>query len=116
MMARCNSNLSQHATSLNDQRRRFVLSGTFDIPVGDEEEGKKKRSGLANLFSNIEVGPILTVGSGRPFNPLTGFDANRNHAFPLSSRPSGLGRNSLVTPFQVELDLPGLYSTGSWVS
>jgi hypothetical protein len=47
--------------------------------------------------------PIL--GSGRPINPPTGFDANRSGAFPLSSRPLGFGRNSLATSSHVQLDL-----------
>ncbi|PYX78476.1 MAG: hypothetical protein DMG70_31620 [Acidobacteria bacterium] len=34
-----------------------------------------------------------------------GFDANRNGAFPLSSRPLDFPRNALRTPTQVELDL-----------
>ena len=60
---------------------------------------------MAKLFGNIETAPILTIGSGRPVNPLTGFDANRSGAFPLSSRPRGFGRNSLETQTQAELDL-----------
>ena len=48
-------------------------------------------------FRHIEVAPIVTVGSGRPVNPLTGVDSNRSDAFPLSSRPLGLARNSLKT-------------------
>jgi len=38
-------------------------------------------------------------------NPLTGFDASRSGAFPLSSRPLGFGRNSLVTSRQMQFDL-----------
>ena len=38
-------------------------------------------------------------------NPLTGLDSSRTHALPLSSRPLGLGRNSLETPAAVSLDL-----------
>jgi hypothetical protein len=60
---------------------------------------------IAKLLGNIEAAPILIIGSGRPINLLTGFDANRNSAFPLSSRPLGLGRNSLSTTSQEELDL-----------
>jgi hypothetical protein len=45
------------------------------------------------------------IGSGRPINALNGFDANRSGAFPLSSRPLGFGRNSLVTASQVQFDL-----------
>jgi hypothetical protein len=82
-----------------------VFSGTFDLPFGDEEDGKKPTGVIAKLFGNIEAAPILILGSGRPINPLTGFDANRSAAFPLSSRPLGFSRNSLSTPVQVQFDL-----------
>ena len=62
-------------------------------------------SALSSTFGNIETAPILTIGSGRPVNPLTGFDANRSGAFPLSSRPLGFGQNSLNTGTQAQLDL-----------
>ena len=96
---------AERALSSNDQRHRFVFSGTFDLPFADEEEGKKSSGVIAKLFGNIEVAPIVIVGSGRPINPLTGFDANRSGAFPLSSHPFGFGRNSLSTPAQVQFDL-----------
>ncbi len=96
---------AERALSSNDQRHRFVFSGTFDLPFADEEEGKKSSGLIAKLFGNIEAAPILIIGSGRPINPLTGFDANRSVAFPLSSRPLGFGRNSLATTSQVQLDL-----------
>ena len=57
------------------------------------------------IFGNIEAAPILTIGSGRPVDPMVGFDANHNGAFPLSSRPLGMARNSLSTSNQVQLDL-----------
>jgi hypothetical protein len=91
--------------SSNDQRHRFVFSGTFDLPFGDEEEREKPSGVISKLLGNIEAAPILIVGSGRPINPLTGFDANGSGAFPLSSRPLGFGRNSLATTSQVQLDL-----------
>ena len=96
---------SERALSANDQRHRFVFSGTFDLPFGDEEDGKKSSGMIDKLFGNIEAAPILIVGSGRPIDPLTGFDANRSGAFPLSSRPVGFGRNSLATTGQVQFDL-----------
>jgi len=96
---------AERALSLNDQRHRFVFSGTFDLPIGDEDEGKKSGGPIPRLFGNIEAAPILTIGSARPINPLTGFDANRSGAFPLSSRPLGSERNSLTTRTQAELDL-----------
>jgi hypothetical protein len=96
---------AERALSSNDQRHRFVFSGTFDLPFADEEEGKKSSGVIAKLLGNIEAAPILIIGSGRPINPLTGFDANRSGAFPLSSRPLGFGRNSLGTSSQVQFDL-----------
>lgn len=96
---------AERSLSANDQRHRFVFSGTFDLPFGDEEEGKKPTGILPKLFGNIETAPILTAGSGRPVNPLLGFDANHDGAFPLSSRPLGLARNALRTGNQVQLDL-----------
>lgn len=95
----------ERALSANDQRHRFVFSGTFDLPFGDEDEGKKPSGLTSKIFGNIETAPILTIGSGRPIDPLTGFDANRTGAFPLSSRPLGFGRNSLRTGTQAQLDL-----------
>ncbi len=95
---------AERALSTNDQRHRFVLSGTFELPFGDEE-GKKPGGLIAKVFGNIEAAPILIIGSGRPINALTGFDANRSAALPLSSRPLNFGRNSLLTPTQVQFDL-----------
>jgi hypothetical protein len=96
---------SERALSSNDQRHRFVFSGTFDLPFVDKEDGKKSTGVIAKVLGNTEAAPILIIGSGRPINPLTGFDASRSGALPLSSRPLGFGRNSLVTPRQVQFDL-----------
>ena len=57
------------------------------------------------LFGNIEAAPILTIGSGRPIEPLTGFDTNRSGAIPQSSHPLGFARNSLRTSTQAQLNL-----------
>jgi hypothetical protein len=53
----------------------------------------------------LKFAPILTIASGRPLNPLVGFDADHNEAFPLSSRPLGAARNSLRSPTFANLDL-----------
>jgi hypothetical protein len=96
---------AERALSANDQRHRFVFSGTFDLPFGDEDDGKKSSGVIDKLFGNIEAAPILIIGSGRPINPLTGFDPNRSGAFPLSTKPLGFGRNSLATSYHVQFDL-----------
>jgi outer membrane receptor protein involved in Fe transport len=101
---------SERALSLNDQPQRFVLSGLFDLPFGDDEEtgshSRKTNAGfLDRMLRNVELAPIITVSSGRPVDPLTGLDSNRSLAFPLSSRPLGLGRDTLHTPPMAMVDL-----------
>ena len=100
---------AENSVSRQHQQQRFVFNALWDLPIGDEEEqgGKAEdNSGwLTQTFSHIEVAPILTLGSGRPANPLTGLDSNRSHAFPLSARPVAVGRNSLKTPALAAADL-----------
>src|SRR5439155_21799584 len=59
---------AERALSLNDQRQRFTVSALFTLPFGDEEGQSQRGSGnfLYHFLSNIEVAPILTIGSGRP--------------------------------------------------
>jgi hypothetical protein len=100
---------AENAVSRQHQQQRFVFNALWDLPIGDEEEkggrSEKNAGWLTQTFSHIEVAPILSVESGRPENPLTGPDANRSHAFPLSARPLTLGRNSLETPILFTVDL-----------
>src|SRR5207249_12116121 len=56
-------------------------------------------------FSHIEVAPILTVGSGFPADVTTGGDDNRTHAYPFTSRPAGMARNSWRLPASAALDV-----------
>jgi hypothetical protein len=99
---------AESALSRQHQQQRFVLNALWELPIGDEEDkaGKPDESTgwLTQTFSHIEVAPILTVGSGRPVDPLTGLDSGRSHAFPLSARPLGFGRNSLRNPGIATLD------------
>jgi hypothetical protein len=95
------------ADSRFDQRHRFVASALFDLPIGDEEDRQPGEtfSWWQRAFSNIELAPILTIGSGRPVNPVVGLDVSGSHAYPLTDRPLGYGRNSLLTPNSATLDL-----------
>jgi hypothetical protein len=103
---------AENALSRQHQQQRFVFNALWDLPVGEEEEkgGKSEESSnwLTKTFSHIEVAPILTLENGRPVNPLTGLDSNQSHAFPLSARPLGLGRNSLKTPALFTMDFRAL--------
>jgi hypothetical protein len=70
----------------NDQRHRFVVSGSLEAP----QEGKK--NGFRRALRGFQLGYIFTYGSRLPFNVLLGndrnFDTNNN------DRPVGVGRNT----------------------
>ena len=93
---------AERALSRQDQRHQFVFSALWELPIGDDEDSPKQSAGTPSwptrVFSHIELAPIVTLGSGRVVNPLTGADSNLSHSFPLSSRPLGFGRDSLQTP------------------
>jgi len=52
---------AERALSLQDQRHRFTISGVVRVPVIE-----------------VEVAPIISVGSSKPFNIGSGFDRNLN--------------------------------------
>lgn len=96
---------ADRGVSLQHQQQRLTFNALWELPIGDEEAGKPpKHDWVTRVFGHIEVAPILTVDSGRPVNPLTGTDSSESHAFPLSARPRGFGRNSLRTPTLANID------------
>jgi outer membrane receptor protein involved in Fe transport len=94
---------AERALSLNHQAQRFVASGLFELPFGDEDDANPD-SLLSKLLSHIELAPIVTINSSRPVNPVTGLDSNGSGAFPLSARPLGFGRNTLWLPPTATVD------------
>jgi hypothetical protein len=98
----------ENAVSLQNQLHRFVFNALWELPIGDEDDQPANHADDAGLltrtFRHIEIAPIFTAASGRPVNPLTGLDSNQSHAFPLSSRPLDLARNSLRTSSTVDMD------------
>ena len=70
----------------NDQRHRFVVSGTLEAPQ------QSNGGNLVRLLRGFQFGYIFTYGSRLPFNMLFGsdrnFDSNNN------DRPVGIGRNT----------------------
>jgi len=69
------------STSLFDQRHRFVFSGVY-------QTGKLSGNGfVSKVFSNWTFAPLLEIGSGRPFNILTGGGDNLQLSS-LTSRPN----------------------------
>jgi hypothetical protein len=98
----------ESALSLQNQLQRFVFNALWELPIGDDEDKPANQQDnpgwLTRTFRHIEVAPIFTATSGQPANPLTGLDSNQTHAFPLSARPLGFGRNSLQDPGTVNMD------------
>ena len=87
---------AERALSRNYQAHRFTLSALWEAPA--------EAAGWMKVLKHVAVAPILTIGSGRPVDALTGLDSNRNGAWPLSARPLGFSRNSLLTPTTANLD------------
>jgi Carboxypeptidase regulatory-like domain len=87
----------EQGASLQDQRHRFVASGTCVLP------------------SDVQITAIVTMGSGRPFNILAGADLNGDGdgGNPASDRArsvltdptASLPRNSGRLPWQATLDV-----------
>jgi hypothetical protein len=96
---------AERALSRQHQQQRLAFNALWELPIGEEENGKPAGNDLlTRVFKHIELAPIVTLDSGHPVNPLTGIDSNGSHAFPLSTRPQGYGRNSLKSPMIVNVD------------
>lgn len=88
---------AERGPSVQDQRQRFVLSGSYMLP------------------GMVQVTSIATIGSGRPYNLLAGVDFNQDGA--LTDRPRGnpmsarsdfsttVGRNAGTLPAEAVVDL-----------
>jgi hypothetical protein len=77
---------ADRSTSTFDQRHRFVFSGVY-------QTGRLGGDGFASkLFSNWTFAPLIELGSGRPFNILTGNGDNLQLSS-LTGRP-----NTFVNP------------------
>ena len=68
----------------NDQRHRFVLSGSFQAPDNSPK--------IPKVVRGFELSYIFTYASRLPFNVLLGSD--RNFDTNNNDRPVGVGRNS----------------------
>jgi outer membrane receptor for ferrienterochelin and colicin len=96
---------SDWAVSRQQQQQRLVFNALWELPIGDEEPGKPVPTDpFSKIFGHLEVCPIFSVESGRPVNPLTGYDSFHTFAYPLTARPAGLGRNSGHAPMLANMD------------
>lgn len=99
----------ERALSLMDQRHRFTLSGLWLIgpDLGDPADAQKNANPgpVIKALTGLEFAPIVSIASGFRANPITGLDSNREHVFPFAARPSGMERNALKTPTEINLDL-----------
>jgi len=83
---------ADRADSLFDQRLRYVFSAIVTSP-GSWRNG----DGLHRFLADFTVAPILEVGSGRPFNIITGVDTNGDQQS-SNDRPSVNSNGTLVLP------------------
>ena len=89
------------ALSRQHQLHRISGSALFELPSGDWHLPSLIKASLEGLT----FAPIYSYGSGRPLNVLDTSDSQRNGAYPISSRPFGLGRNPNYAPAIHTLDL-----------
>lgn len=86
------------SNSLFDERNRFVFSGVY-------QSGKLGGNGaLRKIFSDWTIAPLVDIGSGRPFNIITGNGDNLQESS-LTGRP-----NTFVNPACTALGFPAVRS------
>jgi len=99
---------TERALSLEDQRQRVTLSGLWLIgpDLGDPQDATANANPgpLMRGFTGFEFVPIFSFTSGFQTNPLVGVDSNREHIYPFAARPESLGRNTLRTSSNINLD------------
>jgi hypothetical protein len=84
---------AERSDSLFDQRHRFVFSGVATSPVS----WRGSESGVRRFLSDFTIAPILEISSGRPFNIITGSDANADLQS-SNDRPSVASDGTLFVP------------------
>lgn len=84
---------AERADSLFDQRHRFVFSSVITSP----SEWRGADSFARRFFADFTLAPIVEISSGRPFNILTGSDANGDLQS-SNDRPSVTDAGTLFLP------------------
>ena len=88
------------STSLFDERHRFVFNGVY-------QSGKRGPGFAGKLFSDWTVAPLIELGSGRPFNIITGNDDNfqlssltgRPNVVPANTAPNACGYSTYTSKY-----------------
>ena len=83
---------AERADSLFDQRLRYVFSAIVTSP-GAWRSG----SGMRRFLADFTIAPILEVGTGRPFNIISGVDTNGDQQS-SNDRPSVASDGTLIQP------------------
>jgi hypothetical protein len=83
---------AERADSLFDQRLRYVFSAIVTSPGA-----WRSSDGLHRFLSDFTIAPILEVGTGRPFNIITGVDTNGDQQS-SNDRPSVDANGTLIQP------------------
>lgn len=79
----------ERALSAFDVRHRFVSSGSYELPVGRGRALNVQNGVLNTLVGGWQIGSIITVQSGYPFNiSQSGDPSNTGHTF---DRPNATG-------------------------
>ncbi|HUQ32221.1 MAG TPA: TonB-dependent receptor [Pyrinomonadaceae bacterium] len=84
---------AERSDSLFDQRQRFVFSAVVTSPTS----WRNSSSFGQRFFSDFTLAPIVELSSGRPFNILTGSDANGDLQS-SNDRPSVADDGTLFLP------------------
>ncbi len=82
----------ERASSVFDQRHRWVTSAVLESPFQRTDDGFWRK-----FFADFTVAPIFEIAAGRPFMVLTGSDLNLDFGS-NTDRPS-IGTGSVTSPF-----------------
>lgn len=99
---------AERALSLVDQRHRLVVHGVLGSPF----QRGKGNPWYSRMLADINLSPIFTASSGRPWNLLVGYDANSDNEdvdrpFLVTQGQEAVyaGRNTGIGPKYVDVDL-----------
>jgi hypothetical protein len=104
-----NDNVSaERGLSLVDQRHRLVIHGVLEAPF----QRGKGNPWYSRMLADVNLAPIFTASSGRPWNLLVGYDANSDNEdvdrpfLVTAGQPAAYaGRNTGIGPDYVNFDL-----------